>query len=59
LLAGAGAEEGVSSLSKGSSGITLNSNALRPKAIGSVKLRSANPVDVPLVEPNFLGHPDV
>lgn len=58
FLAGAGAEEGVPSVPAGSSGITLNSYTLRPKARGTVKLRSANPADSPLVDPNYLGHPD-
>lgn len=58
FLAGAGAEEGVPSVSAGSSGITLNSYTLRPKARGTVRLRSADPADSPLVDPNFLGHPD-
>ena len=58
FLAGAGAEAGVPSVPKGASGITLNSYTLRPKARGSVKLRSTNPLDAPLVNPNFLGHPD-
>lgn len=58
FLAGAGAEAGVPSVPKGSSGITLNSYTLRPKARGTVRLRSADPKDLPLVDPNFLGHPD-
>ena len=58
FLAGAGAEAGVPSVPKGSSGITLNSYTVRPKARGTVKLRSANPEDTPLIDPNFLGHPD-
>ena len=58
FLAGAGAEEGVPSVPAGSSGITLNSYTLRPKARGTVKLRSADPNDSPLVDPNYLGHPD-
>jgi choline dehydrogenase len=58
FLAGAGAEAGVPSVPPGSSGITLNSYTLRPKARGTVRLRSANPKDTPLVDPNFLGHPD-
>ena len=58
FLAGAGAEEGVPSVPAGSSGITLNSYTLRPKARGTVKLRSTNPLDAPLVDPNYLGHPD-
>lgn len=58
FLAGAGAEAGVPSVPKGSSGITLNSYTLRPKARGSVTLKSADPRDNPIVDPNFLGHPD-
>lgn len=58
FLAGAGAEAGVPSVPKGSSGITLNSYTLRPKARGSVTLRSSDPRDTPVVDPNFLGHPD-
>ena len=58
FLAGAGAEEGVPSVPEGSSGITLNSYTLRPKARGTVKLRSTKPLDAPLVDPNYLGHPD-
>ena len=58
FLAGAGAEAGVPSVPKGSSGITLNSYTLRPKARGSVTLRSADPREKPVVDPNFLGDPD-
>ena len=39
-------------------GITLNSYTLRPKARGTVRLRSGDPKDAPVVDPNFLGHPD-
>ena len=31
---------------------------LRPKSRGSVKLASADPLAVPLIDPNFLGEPD-
>lgn len=58
FLAGAGAEAGVPSVPKGSSGITLNSYNLRPKARGTVRLRSSDPSAAPVVDPNFLGHPD-
>ena len=58
FLAGAGAEAGVPSVPPGSSGITLNSYTLRPKAPGTVRLRSADPAALPIVDPNFLGHPD-
>jgi choline dehydrogenase-like flavoprotein len=39
-------------------GVTFTSCLLRPKARGSVRLRSANPVDQPLVDCNFFGDPD-
>ncbi len=58
FLAGAGAETGVPSVPKGAAGITLNSYTLRPKARGTVRLRSADPADPAVVDPNFLGHPD-
>lgn len=58
FLCGAGAEAGVPSVPKGASGITLNSYNLRPKARGTVTLRSADPAAPPIVDPNFLGHPD-
>jgi choline dehydrogenase-like flavoprotein len=38
--------------------VTLNSYTLRPKSRGSVSLRSADPRDTPLVDPNFLAEPD-
>ena len=37
-------------------GVTLNSCLLQPKARGHLKLRSANPDDMPLVNSNYLGH---
>ena len=39
-------------------GVTFTSCLLRPKARGTVKLRSANPDDQPLVNCNFFGDPD-
>ena len=36
-------------------GIKLHATLLRPQARGSVALRSANPADPPLVDPNYLG----
>jgi len=39
-------------------GVTLHAVLMRPRARGSVRLRSANPDDLPLVDPNYLGHPD-
>jgi choline dehydrogenase len=38
--------------------VTLTPCVLRPKARGSVRLRSANPGDLPEVNCNFFGHPD-
>lgn len=58
FLAGAGAEAGVPSVPKGSSGITLNSYTTRPKSRGTVRLRSASPEDHPVIDPNFLAEPD-
>jgi choline dehydrogenase len=37
-------------------GVTFNALLLRPKARGTVTLRSANPTDPPLINPNFLGN---
>ncbi|MDQ0395853.1 GMC family oxidoreductase [Labrys monachus] len=39
-------------------GVTLHSCLVRPKARGTVRLRSADPFALPLVDPNYLGHPD-
>jgi choline dehydrogenase-like flavoprotein len=39
-------------------GITINTCNLRPRSIGSVRLRSANPQDPPAIDPNFLGDPE-
>lgn len=39
-------------------GLTLTSCLLRPKARGTVKLRSADPDAMPLVDCNFFGHED-
>ena len=36
-------------------GMTLNTAYLRPEARGTVTLRSADPMDAPLIDPNFLG----
>ena len=58
FLAGAGAEAGVPSVPKGSSGITLNSYTLRPKSRGTVRLKSSDPADPPIVDPSFLAEPD-
>ncbi len=39
-------------------GVTLHAVLMRPRAAGSVRLRSADPDDLPLVDPNYLGHAD-
>jgi choline dehydrogenase len=39
-------------------GVTFTSCLLRPQARGSVRLRSADPADQPLVDCNFFGDPD-
>ena len=43
---------------KATHGVTLTSCLLRPKARGTVKLRSASPLDKPLVDSRFFGDPD-
>ena len=57
FLAGSGAEEGVPGVPSGS-GITLNSYTVRPRSRGEVTLRSADPADLALVDPNFLAEPE-
>jgi choline dehydrogenase len=37
--------------------VTLHNNIMRPLSRGEVKLRSPNPADMPLIDPNFLSHP--
>jgi len=39
-------------------GVTFTSCLLRPRARGSVRLRSSDPAAQPLVDCNFFGHPD-
>jgi len=39
-------------------GVSLHAVLLRPRAVGWVRLRSADPFDLPLINPNYLGHPD-
>jgi choline dehydrogenase-like flavoprotein len=38
-------------------GFTVNSTFLRPRSIGSVRLKSSDPADQPLVDPNYLADP--
>jgi len=37
-------------------GITINSCVMRPKSRGTVKLASADPTDMPLIDPNYHDH---
>jgi len=39
-------------------GVTLHAVLMRPRARGWVRLRSADPSDLPLINPNYLGHPN-
>jgi len=43
---------------KPSHGLTLTSCIMNPKARGDIKLRSSNPLDLPLVNPNFFSNKD-
>ena len=56
FLAGAGVEEGVGTV-PGGNGATCNSYHTRPRSRGSVTLRSVNPADAPLVDPNSFAEP--
>ncbi len=53
---GSGIEAGVARMKN--PGVTLNSANMRPKARGTVRLASSDPAAAPLIDPNFLGHPD-
>jgi choline dehydrogenase len=57
FLAGAGVDEGVPDI-PGGAGCTLNSYLVRPKSRGTVTLQSARAEDHPVIDPNFLSHPD-
>ncbi len=56
FLAGAGVEEGVETV-PGGNGATCNSYQTRPRSRGSVTLRSSNPADSPIVDPNSFAEP--
>jgi choline dehydrogenase-like flavoprotein len=56
FLAGAGVEEGVGTV-PGGNGATCNSYHVRPRSRGSVKLRSSNLADPPLIDPNSFAEP--
>lgn len=57
FLPGTGLEAGIQAPESGY-GCTLNSYYLRPKSRGSVTLRSMDPRDSPLVDPNYIAEPD-
>ena len=52
---GSGIEAGVEKLRH--AGVTLNSAFLRPRSRGTVRLKSANPADMPLIDPNYWADP--
>lgn len=39
-------------------GVTVTTVVIKPKSRGTVRLKSADPDDMPLVSPNLLAHPD-
>jgi choline dehydrogenase-like flavoprotein len=52
---GSGIEAGVEKLRH--AGVTLNSAFLRPKSRGTIRLKSASPADMPLIDPNYWADP--
>jgi len=56
FLAGAGVEEGVGSV-PGGNGATCNSYHVRPRSRGHVRLRTPDPRDAPLIDPNSFAEP--
>lgn len=52
---GTGIEAGVEAMPNG--GVTLNACHLRPRSRGTVRLQSADPADMPLIDPNYLSDP--
>ncbi len=56
FLAGAGVEEGVGTV-PGGNGATCNSYHVRPRSRGEIRLRSSNPADQPLIDPNSFAEP--
>lgn len=53
---GSGIEAGVARMPSG--GVTLNAAYMRPKSRGTVRLRSADPADAPLIDPNYFAEPE-
>ena len=56
FLTGAGVEAGVRAVPSGA-GVTMNNYCTRPRSRGSVKLRSSDPAEAPLIDPNYLADP--
>jgi choline dehydrogenase-like flavoprotein len=56
FLVGAGVEAGIAPVPSGS-GCTMNSYFLRPRSRGTVTLRSADPAEAPVIDPNYLADP--
>jgi choline dehydrogenase len=56
FLAGAGVEAGIPPVPSGH-GCTLNSYFCRPLSRGTVRLSSADPAAMPLIDPNYLAEP--
>ncbi|WP_032374075.1 GMC family oxidoreductase [Rhodococcoides fascians] len=54
FLPAAGVEAGVVAVRPGY-GCTLNSYSLRPTSRGSIRIKSADPREMPLIDPNYLG----
>ncbi|MEW9310690.1 GMC family oxidoreductase [Labrys neptuniae] len=52
---GSGIETGIARLQN--PGVTLNTAFVRPRSRGSVRLRSADPADAPLIDPNYWADP--
>ncbi|MEX0345955.1 MAG: GMC family oxidoreductase [Rhizobiaceae bacterium] len=53
---GSGIEAGVASMPQG--GVTLNAAYMRPKSRGTVRLKSADPAEAPLIDPNYWQEPE-
>jgi choline dehydrogenase-like flavoprotein len=52
FLPGSGLEHGLKQIRNG---VTLNSALMRPKSRGSVQLKSSDPFEKPLIDPNYWG----
>lgn len=52
---GSGIEKGIVKLDR--PGVTLNAAFIRPRSRGTVRLKSADPTDAPLIDPNYWADP--